>query len=179
MFYIPEEYLKGNNEVVPMTRRYPDLPRKVLKRDSDIVRKLVRCKDISDDVDLFFQTFMKEKDNLSPERYWELLRTVWVLCGTKERLPIFRKLFSSTKRSRYYFSTPEEAKRLRELPDPVIAYRAVNENEQDGISWTISKEYAEHYAKSYGNRKVVQRSFPKSAIFAFIERNKEEELIIL
>lgn len=166
-----------NNELVPMTRRMPDLANKVLKRDSEIVKRMVAIP-VENKEDLF-AFYMKEKDNLSPERYWELLRTVWIIAGGLDKIDQFRKLFSSTKRSRYYFSTPEEQKELREMPDSFTVYRATNNAEDGGISWTTSKEYAEHYKTMFQKELIVERVVEKKNIFAFINRNKEQEILIL
>ena len=76
----------GNNEKVPMTRRYHShLSAKVLKRDSVIVEKIIRewDKQQNKNKDLL-PIFLKEHKNLSDERYWELLRTVWIISGTVE-----------------------------------------------------------------------------------------------
>lgn len=168
-----------NNELVPMTRRYPSLKQKQLKRDSDFIKKLIKAWDEQKDQELVFKLFLKEKESLSPERYWETLRTIWILCGSVERITDFRKLFASEKRSRYYFSTPEEAKRLREMPDRFVVYRAADAENDGGISWTISRNYAEKYQTIFQRKHIFEREVSKSEVFALIERNKEEEILIL
>ena len=40
-----------NNEFVPMTRRYPDLRKKVLERDAKVANKLIVAWDIERDSD--------------------------------------------------------------------------------------------------------------------------------
>ncbi len=169
----------GRNTQVPMTRRHPDLPVKVLKRDSEIVRKLMVAWDLEHNQQKVLDIYLKEKDNLSPERYWEMMRTVWVLCGSVENSRTFRELMLSGKRSRYYFSTPEEQKRLREMPETFDVYRATNYDGDGGLSWTLSREYAEHYMKMYGKDTVITRHIDKKEVFALIERNQEEEILIL
>lgn len=169
----------GRNTQVPMTRRYPDLPKKVLVRDSEITKKLIKAWDVEHDQAKVLDIYMKEKDNYSPERYWEMMRTVWILCGNVENSDTFRKLMRSGKRSRYYFSTPEEQKRLREMPESFIVYRATNDPEDGGLSWTLSKEYAEHYKNMYDKKWVITKHVNKSEVFALIERNQEEEILIL
>jgi hypothetical protein len=166
-----------NNEIVPMTRRYPDLSQKVLRRDSEVVKKLVSIDDTNKDG--VFELFLKEHKNLSDYRYWELLRTVWILTGTMERKEQFKKWFTSNRKHKYYFSTPEEAKRLRELEFPITIYRATNDENDGGFSWTLSYEYAEHYKNSFNRLKIISRTANKEDVFAFIERNKEEEILII
>lgn len=171
--------VRGNNEAVPMTRRYPKLPNKVLKRDSEIVRKIITAWDLENDADKVLSIYLKESNNLSDERYWELLRTVWVICGSVENADLFRKLMQSSRKEKYYFSTPEEAKFLRELPDQVEVFRATNNINDNGLSWTLSKEYAEWYKTAYQKDKVISQVINKKQIFAYIERNLESEVVVL
>jgi hypothetical protein len=171
--------IKGNNELVEMTRRYPKLSQKVLYRDSIISRKIVQAWDIEQDKEKVLSTFLKEHKNLSDERYWEIMRSVWVIAGSIENVPLFRELMMSQRKEKYNFSTPEEQKSLRELPDSFEVYRACNIPIQRALSWTLSKEYAEWYKEKYNKDKVFQRTVKKTEVFALIERNKESEIIIL
>ncbi len=161
-----------------MTRRYPDLPGKVLRRDSEIAKKVIKAWDVEHDHEKLLQIFLKESKNLSDERYWELLRTVWVLCGHLSNVDLFRKLMQSTRPQKFYFSSPEDAKALRELPDPFEVFRACNEND-NGISWTTSKEYAEEYKQMYEKEKVLSMMVYKKHVFAYIRRNLEDEILII
>jgi hypothetical protein len=172
---------KGNNELVPMTRRYHShLLAKVLKRDSNIVENLIRAWDEKENKNKdLLPLFLKECKNLSDERYWELLRTVWILSGTVENSDIFRKLMLSNRKEKYCFSTPEEAKKLRELPESFEIYRATNNENDGGIAWTISKEYAEYYKQAFNKEKIITRFIIKKHVFAFIDRNMESEIIAL
>lgn len=169
----------GNNEAVPMTRRYPNLPNKVLKRDSEIVKKLMKAWDLEANKDKVLAIYLKESKNLSDERYWELLRTVWILCGSVDNVDLFRKLMQSTRKERHYFSTPEEHQFLRELPSQVLVYRATNDENDNGLSWTLSKEYADFYKEAYQKDKVISQTIVTKRVFAYIERNLESEIIIL
>ena len=171
--------VRGNNEAIPMTRRYPNLPNKVLKRDSEIVRKIITAWDLENDAEKVLAVYLKERKNLSDERYWELLRTVWVLCGSVENANLFRTLMLSNRKEKYYFSTPEEAKFLRELPEHVEVFRATNNINDNGLSWTLSKDYAEWYKNAYQKDKVISQVINKKQIFAYIERNLESEVVVL
>jgi hypothetical protein len=169
----------GNNQSVPMTRRYPNLPNKVLKRDSEIIKKIISAWDLENDADKVLSIYLKENKNLSDFRYWEVLRTVWILCGSIENADLFRKLMQSSRKQKYYFSTPEEAKFLRELPEEIEVYRATNKFNDNGLSWTLSKEYSEWYKTAYQKDKVISKIINKKQIFAYIERNLESEVVIL
>lgn len=167
-----------NNEKVEMSRRYPDLPHKVLRRDSEIVKRIISAWDIENDSEKVLSIYLKENKNLSDERYWELLRTVWIISGSVSNVDIFKKLMTSSRKEKYYFSTPEDAKKLREMPDIIEVYRAAN-NENDGISWTTSLEYAQWYKEAYQKSMIISRLAHKNEVFAYIQRNLEFEIIIL
>jgi hypothetical protein len=170
--------MKANNETVFMSRRYPKLARKVLLRDSKIASKLVAAWDIEKNPEKVLSIFIKEKGNLSNERYWELLRTVWIIAGGLNKIDTFRQLMLSPRPERYYFNTPEDAKKLRDMPELFEVYRAGKQFD-NGISWTTSLEYAEWYRKAYNKEDLLTKTVNKVDCFAFIQRNKEDEIIIL
>lgn len=148
-------------------------------RDDKIARKMVQAWDDEQDAQKLLQIYIDNKDKLSDYRYWELMRTVWIICGSLDIVQVFRNLMSSRRKYRYYFSTPEEAKALREMPDIIEAYRACDYENDEGISWTTSKEYAEWYKNQYDKKMVLSVKHLKADVFAYINRNNENELIIL
>lgn len=162
-----------------MTRRYPTLPGKKLKRDSKITRKLIQAWDVEQSQERVLEVFLKDMHLLSDQRYWELLRTVWVISGNLDNVDTFRDLMSSRRGHQFYFSTPEEAEKLRGFPGDFAVYRAMIGEEDDGISWTMDRDYAERYKEMYDKENVITRTVSKKEIFAFIERNNESEIIIL
>lgn len=169
----------SNNELVPMSRRYPPLRQKNLAKDSRVAKKLIQAWDIEDNEDEVFKIFMRNKSRLSDYRYWELLRSIWVICGGVERQDIFRMLFRSDRKQRHYFSTPEESEYLRELPDEIEVWRATNCKEDRGISWTLSMEYALWYKNEFEKEFVIKKTIPKDEVFAYINRNGENEILIV
>ena len=48
-----------------------------------------------------------------------------------------------------------------------------------GLSWTTSLEYAKFYAQQYGKSQIIKRIVNKKEVFAYINRNKESEILIL
>lgn len=162
-----------------MTRRYPQLPKKVLMRDGKIAAKIMLTWDVEQDEEKVLAIYLKEQGNLSDERYWELMRTVWILCGSVENADTFRKLMQSKRKQRHYFSTPEEAKKFREMPDSFYVYRATNDANDRGLSWTVSKEYALYYKENFNKSLILSGEINKKDVFAYIERNMEFEIIIL
>tara|TARA_A100000164_G_C21812627_1_gene726305 strand:+ start:399 stop:938 length:540 start_codon:yes stop_codon:yes gene_type:complete len=169
----------GNNETVEMTRRHFDLPQKVLQRDAKVAKQLINAWDNENNPDKVLAIFKKNQNKLSSQRYWELLRTVWIICGNIENISLFKVFFSSPKKNRYCFSTPEEHEALRMLPEIITVYRACNSTEDNGISWTTSREYAKYYAEAYNKKMILESKVDKKHVFALINRNKESEILIL
>ena len=168
----------ANNEQVSMTRRFPNLPQKVLRRDSEIVKKIMFAWDLEHDKEKVLSIYLKEHKNLSDERYWELMRTVWVLCGGLDNVETFKKLMKSNRKQKHYFSTPEESKKLRELPENFIVYRACNLENDNGISWTLSRDYAAYYQTTFDKSHILSRKIEKKEVFALIDRNLESEIVL-
>jgi len=177
MFKVPNEYKA--NELVPMTRRYPNLRKKVLERDAKITTKLIKAWDTEKDSNKVLEIFIKQKDNFSPERYWEIMRSVWIICGSIDTADMFRSLMQSNKRSKFYFSTPEETRKLKAMDGLIKVYRATSDKHDNGLSWTTSKEYAVRYGKDFSKTLILEKTISKNKIFAFIDRNNESEIIIL
>ncbi len=169
----------GNNINVEMTRRYFDLPRKVALRDSKIAKQIINAWDFEQDKEKVFKLFVKNCDKLSSQRYWELLRTVWIVCGSLETVGMFKLLMTAKKKNKYCFSTPEEAKLLREMPSEFKVYRACNESDDGGISWTYSKDYAFYYKDAFNKKRVLEHTVKKEDVFALINRNQEYEILLL
>lgn len=170
---------RPNNMRVPMTRRYPNLKQKQLQRDAKIASKLIELWDIHNDQHEVFRYFLSNRHKLSPERYWELLRTVWILCGSVERSPVFVDLFIADKRSQHYLMTPEEHQALRDLPDEMDVYRATNLKGDAGLSWTYNLDYAKKYQRMFNKTYLLTERIEKFEIFALFNRNLEYELILL
>ena len=173
------DIIKGNNVLIPMTRRYPKLKRKILERDSKIAKKIIKTWDNDHNSKEVLRIYTVENKNLSNERYWELLRTVWIVCGGNEYNELFRIFMRSNRKERHYFSTPEEHEKFSSFPDIIHIYRATNDPDDNGLSWTISKEYAELYKKDYNKKVIIHKTISKDQIFAYIERNNEYEIILL
>lgn len=170
---------QGNNVYIPMTTRSHDLRKKALVRDSAISKKIIRAWDKEGDAEKVFSIFMQEKDRFSSQRYWETLRSVWIICGSTDKEEQFKPLFNSKKKNKYCFSTPEEAELLRGKENSFLVYRACNEGNERGFSWTYDVKYAESYKESYNKDKVIWMVVSKKDVFALINRNNEHEILII
>lgn len=167
------------NETVPMTRRYPDLPRKQLERDSKIAMKIIRAHDMGKDMAKVLDLWRKYHALLSNPRYWEILKTVWVAVGYTAVAGEFRRYMQSSRPCRNYFMTPEEHEKLRKMDFPTKVYRACNNENDGGISWTTSIEIAIEFATRGEKEKILCREVERKDVFAYINRRGEDEIIIL
>lgn len=170
--------IQGRNELVPFTRRYPNLKHKQLIRDSKVAKRLIEAWDFKRSDKLVFEVFSKEHTQLSDPRYWELLKSTWITAGSNERSEQFRKWMSAKRGYKAWFMSPEEQDVYKLLPDVIVCYRACNEPD-NGISYTLSGEYAERYKEMFDKETIKMRYVSKDLVFAYINRNNEEELIVL
>lgn len=170
--------MKNFNETLQFTRRYPDLREKQRIRDSKIAKAIVQAWDVESNGEKVLQIFTKEHRMLSNPRYWEMLKIVWICCGTTENTDLFRKWMKSDRGYKSYFMTPEEKLIYDSLPQEITCYRACN-GVDNGISYTFSKTYAEHYQQIFQRSYIIERVIDKKDCFAYINRNAEDELIIL
>lgn len=171
--------MKAYNETVPMTRRYPDLPRKQLERDSKIAYKIVYAHDTELDNEKVLDLFRKYHRLLSNPRYWEVLKAVWVAAGSTSVAEEFRHYMRSSRPCSNFFMTPEEHDILRNMTFPLKVWRACNSENDGGISWTVSLEVAIEFAARGKCTKIIAREVEREDVFAYINRRGEDEIIIL
>lgn len=74
--------------------------------------------------------------------------------------------------------TLEDAETLKSLTFPIQLWRAYDNDDDKGISWTRDKEFCEIYAEQRG-RRIKSAMFNREDIYAYISRRGEEEFIIL
>ena len=165
-----------DNERTDFTRRIPSLPEKQLARDSKIAMQLVRAQEQG--AEAMIDVFTRKAKLMSNPRYWEFMRTVWVAAGSTETAPMFRKLMKSARPCKGWFMTPEDAADLDKMQFPLTVWRAYDNEPDQGISWTIDREWCEGYAKAKG-RKVKERQVMREEIFAYVTRRGESEIILL
>lgn len=166
------------NEHSDFTRRIPALPQKQLARDGKIAGQIIRAYEEENGAEKVKDIFFRKAKLLSNPRYWELLRTVWVVAGSTENANEFRPYFKSSRPCKGWFMTVEDAEALEKMPFPITVYRAYSQDPDPGISWTLDAEWCKEYAKAHG-RKVKSRTVERKDIFAYISRRGEEEIIIL
>lgn len=155
------------------------LRKKQQHKASEVAKKLIVAWDVRRDEKLLLDTFTKHKDELAEEYYWEILRSVWIICGSVENAQLFRGFFTQNKRSMFAFMSPDCHEALRRMPEEFAVYRACNDVNDGGLSWTTSKTYADLYKGIYGKQHLIEKAVCKTEVFAYLDRNKEQEIIIL
>lgn len=166
------------NTHTEFTRRIPSLPKKQMARDARIAKAIVVAYDLHNDIGRVKELFFKNAKLLSNPRYWELMRTVWVVTGSTDNAHEFIPYMKSNRPCKGWFMTPEDAEALDKMQFPLTVWRAYDNEPDPGISWSINKEWVENYAKVKG-RKVKSRQVERKQIFAYISRRLESEIIIL
>lgn len=166
------------NEYSDFTRRIPSLPRKQLERDTKIVKQICSAWDEEQDTERVKEIFFHKAHLLSNPRYWEVMRTVWAVCGSTDNADEFRPYFKSSRPCRSWFMTVEDAAALEAMSFPLTVWRAYGRDPDPGISWTTDEAWCRRYAEAMG-RKVKSRTVEREDIFAYISRRGESEIIIL
>lgn len=166
------------NEQSDFTRRIPALSQKQLARDGKIAGQIIRAYEEENGVEKVKAIFFHKAKLLSNPRYWELLRSVWIVAGSTENANEFRPYFMSARPCKGWFMTVEDADALEKMSFPITVYRAYSQDPDPGISWTLDAEWCKGYAQVHG-RKVKSRTVERKDIFAYISRRGEEEIIIL
>lgn len=167
------------NERIPFTRRIPTfLTKKQLERDAKIARQIAFAHDVEHDNEKMVAIYLKKCQLLSNPRYWEVMRTVWVAAGNGGNVATFRRLMSSSRPCKAWFMTAEDKESLDKMTFPITLYRAYENDDDKGISWSSNEEWVRAYA-ALGGAKVKKQAFDKDDVFAYISRRGEDEFIIL
>ena len=169
------------NQRSDFTRRIPSLPEKQLARDSRIAAQIIRAAGGGTEgnaEEKVLDVFLRKAKLLSNPRYWELMRTVWIVSGKTENAQMFRCMMKSTRPCKSWFMTPEDSQTLDAMQFPLNVWRAYEKDPDPGISWTTDREWCEGYAESKG-RMIKERQVMREEIFAYISRRGESEIIIL
>jgi hypothetical protein len=166
------------NEQLPFTRRIAKLKPKQQIRDSKIAQQIIHATDVLNMPELGLKAFIAGQKTLSDPTYWELLRALWLTAGKRENYDTFRGLFRSKHPHRDWFMTLEDDAFLQSLPEEFEVYRAAYPESDDGLSWTLDRDFAERYAEEQ-KRVLVTRRVKKREVFAYISRRGESEILIL
>jgi len=128
--------------------------------------------------------------NDAPEKYWELVRHVWVNIDLPEDSPYWAEMLAADLGSSQDMMCEKDREDLAAMPDPIRVWRGVegvNENTAReavfaGHSWSVSNEIAVRFAKSFarssGEAWVASVLVPKSQVVAYLTDRGEAEIIL-
>lgn len=172
--------MRAYNEIHDFTHRNPSyLSKKQLERDSKIVKQIVAAADVDGDPKKVVDIFFRKCHLLSNPRYWEVMRTAWVIGGNHTNVEKFKQLVMSDRPAKSWFMTKEDAEALEKLNYHILLYRAYDARYKDkGISWTSNFDWVMDYAVAH-KLTIKKRLFDRNDIFAYISRRGEDEFIIL
>ena len=129
---------------------------------------------------LKFPLFEIVEEQLTDREYWMYLAESYISMNTRNE-NLIEKLFSS-RSCRSEMMEEHELNVFNNLPDTFTVYRGCTASNFDGISWTISKEMAEKFAKrnsSLNQEEGIVREMiiNKSQVAAYCEGEKEVLLL--
>lgn len=121
--------------------------------------------------------FNEIKETLSDDDYWTILRTLWIDRGTCNNE--WKTLLFCKRKRPHKIMKSSDRQFLKKLPKTVTAYRvSFDDNFENKWNWTLSKEFAERYAKNKPNSFIEEREIEKKQIFAYFNSRKEHEILI-
>ena len=121
--------------------------------------------------------FREIKEILSDDDYWTILRALWIDKG--ECTNEWKDLLFCKRKRRHKIMKSSDRQFLNKLPKIVTAYRvSFNSNSENKWNWTLSKEFAERYAKNKPNSFIEERQIEKKQIFAYFNSRKEDEILV-
>ena len=139
-----------------------------------------------------FEVFLAIAPILKGRKYWQALRNSYIMSDNLYEYRIdVRMAFMSTEPDRISLMTKKEVKEFEKLPEMVKIYRGASieeeENDDYGISWTLSLEKAHYFAFVYPRnaathdheKSIYERVVPKSKLLAYFKERGEEEVVYI
>lgn len=138
-----------------------------------------------------FERFTEIATKLKGENYWHGLSGAYQF--SDDLFPYKKEVklaFRSKKPKRKCLMTPKEQGFLRNLPQRIVIYRGMTEQEYEsgdlGVSWTLNRSVAEKFATKYPRnhatahlKKMVHKiTIDKKEVIAFFNEERSEEEII-
>jgi hypothetical protein len=124
-------------------------------------------------------------ERVSDAEYWKQVSEVW-----QDSESIWQNgdewevLWKSDRPEKHLAMNDDEREELAKLPDPITVYRGIPESsldEDNGLSWTLSREKAEWFARRYspifGPGAALEGQVRKSDVHALLLGRDEQEII--
>ena len=145
------------------------------ERDSRLLKKLLRL----DSPQRMLKEFDLIKSKLSDYCFWYMLGTLYIADTTNTDIRIWKKLFNSDRpRKATSLMKPDEYAAFLKLPDEIIVYRAANDGESQGLSYSLSLDVAKNMAILKNASHIKAYKVHKRYITALFLRRKESEVLV-
>ena len=120
---------------------------------------------------------------LSKKERSEIMHEVWISVENingninVSQIEILKRLRKCNPK---YLMGQENFKVYENLPDIFTVYRGLQENAQeDGLSWTLSKDVAEWFANRFDNEgEIIEKVIHKSEVIAYFSDRDEDEIVL-
>jgi hypothetical protein len=126
--------------------------------------------------------FLQIMHHLDDKNYWELLGSIWSDSeNIWQNFKVWLKLLADDRPGKEHFMDAEEREALAKLPDVLVVHRGyVKGKNKNGLSYTLSKEKAEWFAKRFsnGNPAVCTRRVKKTDVLAYLTGRGEDEIVL-
>jgi len=122
--------------------------------------------------------------------YWSLVGRAWVACDNAfQHFYIWCLLLLTPRPHREFMMSEDERKTFEALPTKLTIYRACNRYSKHGLSWTLDKAFAEHFAEKRhsfafpkgvpksARPRVIEKVIDKSDAIAYFNSRKESEIV--
>ena len=127
------------------------------------------------------EAFLDIMDQLSDEYYWSILGDVWVDSeNIWQYRDIWYHLLTSERHGKAAFMSVTDIVLLEKLDEELTIYRGCVDANENGFSYTLSKDKAKWFAERLGKQgKVLVKNVKKSDCFAYVSQRWEAEIIYL
>lgn len=120
---------------------------------------------------------------LSKKERSEIMHEVWISVENingninVSQIEILKML---RKCNQKYLMGQENYEAYENLPGTFTVYRGLQENAQeDGLSWTLSKDVAEWFANRFDNEgEIIEKMVHKTEVIAYFNDRDEEEIVL-
>jgi hypothetical protein len=129
-----------------------------------------------------FRQYLKHFDD---SNYWEILSIIWT---QQEQLwpnrEWFLQLFQSQRPEREHLMSADEHGTLAQLPDEFPIYRGFIGKRGEGLSWSLSREKAEWFARRFslitqlGKPQLMVGVVNKRDVLAYFDAREEQEIVV-
>jgi len=128
--------------------------------------------------------------NNTPAQYWQLVRDVWVNIDLPEDSPYWAEMLAADIGNSQDMMCEKDREDLAVMPDPIRVWRGVEGSDEasaleavrTGHSWSVSKEIAARFAKSFarsnGKAWVGSVLVSKTQVVAYLTDRGEAEIIL-